>query len=110
MILYYWKHEKLSENTTEKKRTVDEDQITLEDKIVTSLIKLFVCCRLSWCLIEHPFFIKFVKQLYSLYDPPNRKTLTSTLLDNEILRVNIKIYRMFEKQNNLTLGKCFFLY
>ncbi len=115
--------EKPPENTTGKKRTVDEDQKTLEEffetrvlsqekkaKIETSLIKLFVCCGLSWRLIEHPFFVEFVKQLHSSYDPPNRKTLAGTLLDDEILRVNTKIYRMLEKQNNLTLGKCFFLY
>ena len=113
--------EKPPENTTGKKRTVDEDQKTLEEffetrvlsqekkaKIETSLIKLFVCCGLSWRLIEHPFFVEFVKQLHSSYDPPNRKTLAGTLLDDEILRVNTKIYRMLEKQNNLTLGKYFF--
>ena len=113
--------EKSPENTTGKKRAVSEDQRSLEeffdtrilsqekkDKIETSLIKLFVCCGLSWRLIEHPFFIEFIKQLHSSYDPPNRKTLASTLLDNEILRVYTKIYRILEKEKNLTLGK--FLY
>jgi len=74
-------------------------------KIETSLIKLFVCCEFSWRLVEHPFFVEFVKQLHSSYEPPNRKTLAGTLLDDEILRVHTKIYRILEKQNNLTLGK-----
>lgn len=114
--------EKSPENTTGKKRAVNEDQKSLEEffetrvlsqerkaNIETSLIKLFVCCGLSWRLIEHPFFVEFVKQLNSSYDPPNRKTLASTLLDNEILRVHTKIYRIFEKQNNLTLGKYYMI-
>ena len=114
--------EKSSENTTGKKRAVNKDQKSLEEffetrvlfqerkaNIETSLIKLFVCCELSWHLIKYPFFVEFVKQLNSSYDPPNRKTLASTLLDNEILRVHIKIYRILEKQNNLTLGKYYMI-
>src|SRR5205823_11389666 len=112
--------EKSSKNITGKKQTVDKDQKSLEEffetrvlsqgkkaKIETSLIKLFVCCGLSWCLVEHPFFVEFVKQLHSSYEAPNRKTLAGTLLDDEILRVHTKIYRILEKQNNLTLGKYF---
>src|ERR1043166_8930306 len=103
------------ENTTGKKRAADKDQKSLEEffetqvlsqerkaKIETSLIKLFVCCGLSWRLIEHPFFVEFIKQLHPSYDPPNRKTLADTLLDNEILRVHTKTYQILEKQNNLT--------
>ena len=112
--------EKPPGNVTGKKRNINtnDDQKNLEDyfktrilsqekkdKIEISLIKLFVCCGLSWRLVEHPFFIDFVKQLCSSYDPPSRKTLSGSLLDNEILRVNTKIYRLLEKESNLTLGK-----
>ncbi len=109
--------EKSPENVTGKKRNSNE-QKNLEDffetqslsqekkaNIEISLIKLFVCCGLSWRLIEHPFFIDFVKQLHPSYDPPNRKTLSGSLLDDEILRVNTKVYRLLEKESNLTLGK-----
>jgi len=109
--------EKSPENVTGKKRNSNE-QKNLEDffetqslsqekkaNIEISLIKLFVCCGLSWRLIEHPFFIDFVKQLRPSYDPPNRKTLSGSLLDDEILRVNTKVYRLLEKESNLTLGK-----
>jgi hypothetical protein len=109
--------EKSPENVSGKKRNANE-QKSLEDFFETqnlsqekkaiieiSLIKLFVCCGLSWRLIEHPFFIDFIKQLRPSYDPPNRKTLSGSLLDNEILRVNTKIYRLLEKESNLTLGK-----
>lgn len=111
---------KSPENVTGKKRNANtnDDQKNLEnyfetqslpqgkkDVIEISLIKLFVCCGLSWRLVEHPFFIDFVKQLRPSYDPPNRKTLAGSLLDDEILRVNTKVYRLLEKESNLTLGK-----
>ncbi|CAG8735759.1 35_t:CDS:2, partial [Dentiscutata heterogama] len=51
-----------------------------------SLIKLFVCGGLSWRLVDYSFFVKFVQQLRPAYNLPVRKTLASTLLDNEILR------------------------
>jgi hypothetical protein len=72
-------------------------------KIGLSLIKLFVCCGLSWRLVEHPFFIEFVNELRSAYNLPNRKTLSGTLLDEEILHVNTKVYQLLEKKKNLTL-------
>ncbi|CAG8490305.1 14447_t:CDS:1 [Cetraspora pellucida] len=70
-----------------------------------ALIKLFVCSVLSWHLVEHPFFIEFVQQLRPAYCLPLRKILASTLLDNEILRVHTKIYKILKKEKNLTLGK-----
>lgn len=76
-----------------------------KSKIDIALIKLFVCCGLSWRLVEHPFFIEFVKELRSSFNLPNRKTLASSFLDDEILRVNTKAYRLLEKENHLTLGK-----
>jgi hypothetical protein len=110
--------EKSPENSAGVKRIADEDQKTLDEfydtlnlsqekkaKIKIALTKLFVCCGLSWRLVEHPFFIEFVKELRSSYDLPNRKTLAGTFLDDEILRVNTKIYRLLEKEKNLTLGK-----
>src|SRR3954451_55792 len=98
-------HEKSPENVTEKEQNANEDQKTLEefyddqtlfkekkDKIEIALIKLFVCCGISWHLVEHSFFIEFVKELRSSFNLPNRKTLVSSFLDDEILRVNTKIY------------------
>ena len=98
-------------NTDDDRKTLEEyfDTLTLtqekKDKIDIALIKLFVCCGLSWRLVEHPFFIEFVKELRSVYNLPNRKTLASTSLDDEFLRINTKIYRLLEKEKNLTLCK-----
>ena len=55
--------------------------------------------------MKYLFFIEFVNELRSLYNLLNKKTLASILLSDEILRVNIKVYRLFEKEKNLTLCK-----
>ncbi|CAG8467776.1 5855_t:CDS:2 [Cetraspora pellucida] len=101
---------------TNRKRKAAEDQqnidsyfesMVLSDEqkaaIDIALIKLFVCGVLSWCLVEHSFFIEFVQQLQPAYCLPLYKMLASTLLDNEILCVHTKIYKILEKEKNLTL-------
>ncbi|CAB5193515.1 unnamed protein product [Rhizophagus irregularis] len=106
-----------SRNKSQMSRNTDDDQKTLEEyydalplseekriKIELSLIRLFVCCGLSWRLVEHPYFVEFIKELRSAYNLPNRKTLSGTLLDNEILRVNTEIYQLIKKEKNLTLS------
>ncbi|CAG8838593.1 38207_t:CDS:2, partial [Gigaspora margarita] len=40
---------------------------TCIESINRALIKAFVCCGLPWRLIEHPFFIEFLKQLHPAY-------------------------------------------
>ncbi|CAG8758380.1 4218_t:CDS:1, partial [Cetraspora pellucida] len=40
------------------------------ESINRTLIKAFVCCGLPWRLIEHLFFIEFLKQLHPAYTPP----------------------------------------
>lgn len=100
------------------KRKIESDQTTLEDfyenadlnkerkeNIDIALIKAFVCCGLPWRLVEHPFIIELFKQLRSNYNLPDQKTLADTILKKEILRVNVKLFRLLDDGNNLTLGK-----
>jgi hypothetical protein len=100
---------------------VESDQTTLvnfyessslskerKEAIDLVIIKVFICCGLSWCLIEHPFVIELLKQLRPNYNPPDRKALVDTLLTQEILRVSVKCYRLLDNENNLTLGKYFY--
>ena len=100
-----------NQDTEDDQRALEEFFDTLplpqekQTKIELSLIRLFVCCELSWRLVEHSFFIEFVKELRYAYDLPNRKTLSGTLLDNEIFRVNTEVCQLLEKENNLTLCK-----
>ena len=85
----------------------DNSDLSKERKedIDTALIKAFVCCGLPWRLVEHPFIIELFKQLRSNYSLPDRKTLADSMLTQEILRVNVKLYRLLEEENNLTLGR-----
>ena len=105
-------------NIAGTKRQAEKDQATLnnfvenldlskerKEAIDTSLIRAFVCCELSWHLIEHPFFIELLKQLHINYNPPDRKTLAESFLTQEIVWVNVKLYRLLDNENNLTLGK-----
>ena len=105
---------------TSTKRQVENDQTTLDDfyensdlikerkeSIDKALVKAFVCCGLPWHLIEHPFMIELFKQLRPNYSPPDRRTLTDTLLTEEILRVSVKCYNLLHDESNLTLGKNF---
>lgn len=101
----------LNRNADDDKKTLEEffdSQILSDEKkarIDLALIKVFVCCGLSWRIVENPFVIDLFKELRSLYNLPNRKTLAGTFLDNEILRVNTKVYRLLEREKNLTLCK-----
>lgn len=108
-------------NIAGTKHQIDKDQLNLnnfvenlelskerKEAIDTSLIRAFVCCGLSWRLIEHPFFIEFLRQLRLNYNPPDRKTLVESFLTQEIVRVSVKLYRLLDNENNLTLGKNIF--
>jgi len=104
--------------SSNKRKAENHDQTTLEkfyenselskerkEEIDIALIKAFVCCGLPWHLVEHPFIIELFKQLRSNYNLPNRKTLADTMLTEEILRVNVRLYKLLDGENNLTLGK-----
>ncbi|CAG8587467.1 9764_t:CDS:2 [Racocetra persica] len=81
-------------NTSENKHSNEQlsldkflESTTIPDKCIKLinrvLIKAFVYCKLPWRLIEHLFFIEFLKQLYLAYTPPYGWTsLTDIYLDN----------------------------
>ena len=69
----------------------------------------FVCCNVSFSIIENPFFIEALKYLRPGYNPPSREYLPGQLLDNEVVSVNLKVDTTFKFYNNLTLGRCKFL-
>ncbi len=105
-------------STKHHNNQIENDQTTLnnfyensdlsnerKDIIDTALIKTFICCGLLWHLIEHPFMIELLKQLWPNYNPPDRKTIADNLLTQEILRISTKLYRLLEDEDNLTLGK-----
>jgi len=54
--------------------------------------------------VENPWFINLIKSLQPEYDPPSRRTLSGSLLEAEVARVNIKINHELDKESNFTIG------
>jgi len=45
-----------------------------------------------------------IKSLQPGYDPPSRRTLSGSLLEAEVARVNIKINHELDKESNFTIN------
>ncbi len=105
-------------NTSNKKRKPETGQMNITDfhdsselpesrtnRINRALVKFFVFCGVSFRIVEHPFFIDFLKELNGGYNPPTREYLSSRLLESELCNVNTKMNDDITNQSNLTLGK-----
>src|SRR5204863_1330336 len=55
-------------------------------------------------IVEHPFFINFVRELNGGYNLPTREILAGQMLERELAQVNSKIDAELNKEENLTLG------
>src|ERR1043165_3239440 len=88
---HYQKKEKLNSNRIEE---IDRE-----------VIRAFICCGIPFWIIENPTMINLLKSLNANYDPPSRKRLSETLLENEVAKVNTKVNRIIEKNENFTIGK-----
>jgi hypothetical protein len=75
-----------------------------EDQINKALAKMFVCCNLPFALIEHPFFVEFIKTLRTTYNLPSRWILSETLIIQEVSRISLKINRIINEESNLTIA------
>ena len=73
-------------------------------RINRALVKFFIACGISFRIVEHPFFINFIKELNAGYDPPTREVLVNQLLERELTQVNHRIKSELEGETNLTLG------
>jgi hypothetical protein len=91
-------------------RNIDEyhDYTELPESRITrinrALVKFFIACGISFRVVEHPFFINFIKELNAGYNSPTRETLSIQLLERELAQVNARIKSEIEKETNLTLG------
>jgi len=83
--------------------------VYLEDgrkkEIDRAILKAFVCCGISFAVIENPFFIEMLKTLQPGYTSPSCKLLAGNLLETEVAKVNRKIERELSAGENFTLGK-----
>ena len=70
-------------NASNKKRKPETGQTNITDfhdsselsesrtnRINRALVKFFVCCGISFRIVQHPFFIDFLKELNGGYNPP----------------------------------------
>lgn len=76
-----------------------------EIRCTRALTKFFVCCGIPFSIVEHPFFIDFIKSLCPAYNPPNRHYLSTTLINSELAHIQIDIEEDLINEKNLTLGK-----
>ncbi|CAG8669135.1 1112_t:CDS:2, partial [Racocetra persica] len=113
------RNQKTLTNIAGQKRKISEDQRSLMDYfesqqlsqekkefIENALIKFFACCGIPWHLVEYPFFIELIQQLRPSYCPPNRYTLSNTLLDNEILCVINENFEIITNEAVKTIPVC----
>ena len=83
------------------------EQIALIDR---SVLKAFVMCGIPFQVIENPYFINMIKTIRSNYNLPFRERLFTNLLNEEAIRIDIKINNSLENQKNLTLGMNYILW
>ena len=69
-------------------------------------------CGIPFRVIENPYFTNMLKNLQPKYNPPSRESLSTNLLNEESVRVDIKIINSLENAKNLTLGMklCYYLF
>src|SRR5688572_23869547 len=77
------------------------EQIALMDR---SMLKAFVMYGIHFHIIENPYFIKLFNNLQTNYNLPSRDCLSTNLLSEECIQVEIKINNILERSDNLTLG------
>ncbi len=69
-----------------------------------TIAKFFICCGVSFRLVEHPFFIDMVKSLCLGYDPSRATTLSENFLYEELANIVIDQQIELNRTKNLTLG------
>jgi len=87
-------------------RNKDDSELSAESAalIDRSILKAFVMCGIPFRVIENPYYVNMIKNLRSNYNPPSRDRLSTNLLQEESVRVEIKICNLLEGAKNLTLG------
>ena len=88
----------------QKKEKLNSNRI---NEIDCGLVRAFICCGIPFWIIENPLIINLLKSLNANYDPPSRTRLTETLLETEVAKVNARVDRIIERNENFTIGKYF---
>lgn len=85
----------------QKKEKLSSSRIS---EIDCGVVRAFVCCGIPLWIIENPAMINLIKSLNTNYDPPSRTRLTETLLESEAAKVNSRVNRIIEENENFTIG------
>ncbi|GBC36156.2 ribonuclease H-like domain-containing protein [Rhizophagus irregularis DAOM 181602=DAOM 197198] len=85
-----------------KKRKYSEGQSNMDDyhdstelneqrftRINRALVKFFIACGIAFRVVEHLFFINFIKELNAGYNTPTREVLVNQLLERNEFNVNL---------------------
>ncbi|PKK63438.1 hypothetical protein RhiirC2_788900 [Rhizophagus irregularis] len=84
----------------EKSTITDEKQY----RCSCALTKFFVCCDVSFWIVENPFFIDLVKSLYPGFQLFGRTSLLNNMVNKKCVNVIDDIKKDLENEKNLTLG------
>ena len=71
----------LSVTTFYEPLTIDSAK---EIRCTRALAKFFICCGIPFSIVEHPFFLDFVKSLCPAFKPPKHNYLSTTLINSEL--------------------------
>ena len=69
-----------------------------------TITKTFVICNIPFNTVKNPWFINLIKSFQLEYDPPLHRTLSGSLLEVKVTRVNIKINNKLDKKSNFTIS------
>ena len=105
----------VSNNKKRKVRGGDQQLITKYGEVDTiepikqlicdhTVAKFFICCGVSFRIVEHPFFIDMVKSLCLGYNPPTAEKITNDFMYTELANVVVDQNLLLKKSKNLTLG------
>ncbi len=61
-------------------------------------------CNILFSTVENPWFINLIKSLQLEYDSLLHRTLSRSLLEAKMTRVNIKINNKLNKESNFTIS------
>ena len=107
-MLMVAKRDGLGENL-EVEIDMDDDgnrELSVEQRalIDRSVLRAFMMCGIPFRVIENPYFISMLKNIWSNYNPSSQERLSTNLLHEEAAQVEIKISNALERAKNLTLG------
>src|SRR6266540_7392797 len=84
-----------SQQSTQIQQSKNDNNDKIDDLKIKNankaLVRFFVCCGISFSIVDSPFFIDFTKSLYYEYELSKRTTLLNQYLNVKIATITLKI-------------------